>query len=187
MEPDDVDVPAAGAVIGLGDVGELGGHPQGAVGVVPEAVLGGHAHAALAHVQVQQLIDVRAVFQQNIFAGHAHVGGAALHIHRNVRGLDPEVADLGLWIFKDQLALGVQQLVAGEPGFGEHLVHPFAQAALGQGHVQKLTHAFAPPLRSRISFALRSPPACWRARVRLPCRARSESFVVSAVRSVVLS
>ena len=63
VELDDIDVPGAGIVIFRGDVGELGGHPQLPVGIVIKVLGPGHAHAALAHLQVQQFVHIGAVLQ----------------------------------------------------------------------------------------------------------------------------
>ena len=59
----DVDLAALGGVIALGDVLEFCGDPQCLGGVVPELGGPGDAHAAFADAQVQQLVDIRLVFQ----------------------------------------------------------------------------------------------------------------------------
>ena len=57
VQVDDVDIPTLGAVVILGDVGEFRRHAQGAPGIIPESCLGGHGHAALAQIQIQQFVN----------------------------------------------------------------------------------------------------------------------------------
>ena len=102
---DDVDLPAKGGVVFGGDVDELGGHPEGALTVVVEILGTGHCHAAFAQAQIQQFVNVGAVFQQDVLTGHADVGGTPFHVNGYVGGLHPEVADALFGIFKNQLSV----------------------------------------------------------------------------------
>ena len=137
VQLDDVDLPAAGGIVGLGDVGELGGHPQGPGAGVPEVFGARHAHAAFADVQVQQLVDLRLVLQQDVLTGHADIRRASLHIDAHVRGLDPEVADARVLVGEDQLSAVLPDGRAAIARLLEHGVDVFTQSAFRQGNVNQ--------------------------------------------------
>ena len=119
-----------------GDVDELGRHPQRAAFIIHKILGTGHAHAALAHAGVKQLVDVGTRLGQNILAHDADVGGAVLDINGHVAGLDEEVAHPGFGVFHHQLAGVVVVLVGAVPGPGQQCVGFIAQAAFGQGNVE---------------------------------------------------
>ena len=128
-------------------MGKLGCHPEGGLPVVPEVLRGGDGHTALAHMEVQQLVDLRAVLEQDVLPGHAEVCRAPLHIDGNVRGLDPEVADAGGLILKHKPAARVLERRAVKAGSREHGIDPVAQAALRQGNINHFLQCA--PLPSR--------------------------------------
>ena len=70
---DDIDLPSPGVVIGPGDAGKLGGHPEGAVGTGTAPLGTRRRHAALSETEIQQLVNIRPVFQQNILADDADI------------------------------------------------------------------------------------------------------------------
>ena len=135
VELDDVDVAGLGRVVLCRDVGEFGGHPEGSAGRVVEVFWPGHAHTAPADAQIQQLVHVGLVLQQDIPAGHPHVGRPPLHIDAHVGGLHPEIPHSLLPVFKGQPAVFLQNLGAVVPGGGKGLVGPLPQPPLGQRHI----------------------------------------------------
>ena len=136
VQLDDVDVPALGGVVPLGDVHELGGHPQGPALVLLKILGPGHAHAAPAQARVQQLIHVRAGLRQDVLAHDADVRRAVLHVDGHVAGLYEKIADARPGVLHHQLpGVGVV-LRAAVAHAGQQVVDLVPQAALGQGHVQ---------------------------------------------------
>lgn len=106
--------------------------------VVGEARRPGHAHPALAHAGIQQLVHIGTGFGQDILAHNANVGSAVLYINGNVAGLDQEVPHPGFGVLHHQLAGLVVVFVGFIPGGGQQAIGFVAQAALGQGDVQPL-------------------------------------------------
>ena len=141
---DDIDVPALGPVVFRGDMGKLRCHPEGSARIVPVILFGGHGHAAFSDAQIQQLVDIRLVFQKDILSGHADVGGAPLHIDGHIRGLDPEVAHPGSLIFKNQLPVIFVDGRAGEARLLKDTQNLFPQTPLGQSDVQHFHLSYRP-------------------------------------------
>ena len=125
-----------------GDIRKLGRHAQRPAEIVPVALRPRHAHAALAHVQIQQLVHVRRVLKQNVLARHADIRRAPLHIDRHVRGLDPEVAQAEGLIFKKQLAVFLVDGRALEACPLKHAQHLLAESPLGKRDIK---HGPSPP------------------------------------------
>ena len=147
VQLDDVDVPALGGVVPLGDIPEFGGHPQGPALVLGKVFRPGHAHAAPAQARVQQLIHIRAGLGQDVLAYDADVRRAVLHVDGHVAGLHQEVADARLSVLHHQLpGVGVV-FRAAVAHARQQVVNLVSQAALGQGHVQ---HHRASRLRRRV-------------------------------------
>ena len=119
-----------------GDVHELGRHPQGAALIIHKVLGARHAHAALTHAGVQQLVDVRAGLGQNILAHDADVGRAMFDVDGYVAGFDQEVPHPGFGVLHHQFAGVVVVLVGAVTCPGQQSVGFVAQAPLGQGNVQ---------------------------------------------------
>ena len=144
---DDIDLTTDGLVVAAGDARKFGGNAQGAARVIAKILHCGDCHAAFSNVEVEQLIDVRLVLKENILAGNADVGGAALDVDGDVRGLDPEVTDTGFGVFKNQLSVGPLDGGAGEARRLEHRVDLFSESPLGESNVKHWLQALLPRFR----------------------------------------
>ena len=104
----------------------------------------GPCHPAFSQAQVQQLIDSRLIFRQDILTHHADIGGAPLYIDAYIRWLDPEAADSRLQIFKGQLSGIVGVLLKAVSGLGQHFQHLVPQPSLGKRNINKITQPPSP-------------------------------------------
>ena len=119
-----------------GNVDKFCSYAQGAALVVGEARRPGHAHPALAHAGIQQLIHVCAGLGQNVLAYDADVCRAVLDVNRNVAGLDEEVPHTGVGVLDHELAGVVVVLGGAVARASQQLVRLVAEATLRQGDVQ---------------------------------------------------
>jgi hypothetical protein len=95
VELDQVDMHALGGEVFAGDVDVLACHLQArtlAYGVcVVETGRDGDHHPAFGDLQVDRLVEsVAAVFEQNVLAGDAEIGGAVLDVGRRVGGANDD-------------------------------------------------------------------------------------------------
>ena len=180
---DDIDLPPQGSVIPLGDPAEFRRHPEGTARVVPESLRRGDRHPADPGVKIQKLVDLRIVFQKDILARDADVGGAPLHVDRDVGRLDPEIPDPRAGVFKNQSAAVFQKGGTGISRRGEHGVNLFAESSLGKRNVQKAIgycHVI-PPFSKTPTLPARIPGAAVRPvlTVRPSCRSDSTARISS--------
>ena len=134
----DIDISALTCIVFSGNTGKLRGYAKRFFRIVHKSALCGNRHTAFADTEVQKLVNVGTVFQQNILARNADIRRASLHVDRNVGGLDPEVANALLLVFKGQLAVIFFDGGAFVARRLQHGVNLFAKSALGQGDVNHL-------------------------------------------------
>ena len=100
--------------------------------------LHGHHEAATTDAQVERLEQsLSAVFQQHVTAGHAHVGGAVLHIGRHIGRAHHHQRHIGSVGGKDQLARRLRILGRHDARQREQRQRFIEDAALGQGDGQR--------------------------------------------------
>ena len=134
---DNIDVSAFGLIIIPGDVCKFGCNPERPLRIFLITFLRCHSHTADTGLQIQQFIDIRSIFHQDVFACHANICSAALNIDGNIRRLDPEVAYFLFRIFKNQLPVFLQDLRTFITGFRKRLIDLLAQTSLWERHIQK--------------------------------------------------
>ncbi len=135
---DQVDVHAFGREVFTRGQQVFGGNPQpralaNRAGVV-EAGRNRHRHAAFCDLQVDRLIQaLAAMLQQHILAGHAEIGGAVLHIGRDVGRADDDHVHMRIVSRQDQLARGFRIFGDLDAGSLQQRQGFFKDAAFGQG------------------------------------------------------
>jgi len=136
VELDDLDLPVDRRVVVARHFGVLGRDAQRPVPVFDVAVPGRHAQAALADLEVHELVYVRLGLQQHVPARHAHVRRAVFHVDGHVAGLDQKIPDAALRVFKHEPPVVLVDGGALVADAGEQPVHLIAQPALGQRNIQ---------------------------------------------------
>ncbi|MCY1437030.1 hypothetical protein D9M71_531760 [compost metagenome] len=132
VELDDVDLTALLGVVALGNVDELGGDTQAALGLDRADLAGGH-QLALGNLQVQRLVQaLAAVLHQHIFTGDTEVGGTMLDVSRHIGGTHDQQAYIFLGRGNDQLAALVRILGRHDARFSQKRQGIVKDAALGQ-------------------------------------------------------
>ena len=112
---------------------ELGRDAHGAPRVGLLSPQSGHAHAAFAEAEVEQLVDVRLVLEQDVAPDDADVGRRALDIYGDVRRLGPEIAHSVFIVREYEAPVLLQQ----------------GGAAVSQAAEQRIDLLAEPPLRQR--------------------------------------
>ena len=84
VQVNNVNVSAGLLVVLSRNVREFGRHPEGALLIIVEILGPCHTHPTLADAEVQQLINLRLIFQQDILTADTDVRRAPLHINGNI-------------------------------------------------------------------------------------------------------
>jgi len=138
VQLDEVDVHALGREVVARRVDILGGDTDARALLHRSSVVVAFAHcdhhAALGDLQVERLIQaVAAVLVQHVLAGDAEVGGAVLHVGRDVAGAHDDQPHVGAVGADDELARGLGVLGRRDPRRRQQRQRFFKDAALGQG------------------------------------------------------
>jgi hypothetical protein len=101
------------------------------------ARLGDHQPAE-AEAEIERLVDVRLLFEKDVLAHDAEVGGAVGHVGRDVGRLEKEQAEPAARIVEDEAARVLIHAVHAE--LTDQLERVVEEAALGQRHRQPARH-----------------------------------------------
>ena len=150
--------------IALGQRRILGGdadpRPLGWVVALPEVARLGHDQPAEAEAQVHRLVHVWLLLGEDVLAHDAEVGGAVLHIRRDVRGLEEDESQVALHVGEEESArVGFEALDAHAR---EQLERRVEQPALGQRdgqrwHARSAASRCGHPATGASSPVLRNP------------------------------
>ena len=104
-------------------------------------------HPALPESKIEHLVNISALLQDRIPAGHSDIRGSVLHIGGYVRTFGEEKTESELLIDKNQLSCAfVFHLLTGDPGFLKHFECLFRKTPFSQrkGEIPPFFHNKTP-------------------------------------------
>ena len=117
---------------------ELRRNSQRSVASVAKVLFCGNCHSALAHSEIEQLVNVGLVLKDYILARNSDIRRTSLDVYYHVRGLYPEVSHADLGVFKYKLSALLADRRTFKSRFFKYSVSLLAKSALGERYVNHL-------------------------------------------------